>query len=245
MLVQPKITYNDVVIDNVLPLYETVNVEGRGISGLDVDLIEIEGKDGDYLNNISIPPKNITVHFLIKANKSSEYISTLRKLNKILNIKNTVRFSFLDEAGYREGILTEVTNPPFDYFQGVGSFTIHCLEPYLYLEENKEALVSPKVIQRDNNYAVRIEKIEFIAKSQSVKFEDISNHNIIELNELNIDDNIEITKEYIKVNNQIVNNKLNWKISNWKSFFYAYKWVSVKTTGSIENAFITSRGLIL
>ena len=131
------LTYNGVLLDDVIDGYTTINVDGRGLFSPSLNVVTVPGKDGGFVLDQQYPPKQITVYFLLKAFQDKVFRERLNKLHALLKSEEDVKFSFGDEKGYRLGRLSEVTNPPYNQNAGVGSFVLYCQKPFLY-SDNKE-----------------------------------------------------------------------------------------------------------
>ena len=127
-----SLTFNGQLLDQVLPGYLTVNVEGRGILERVINNIDIPGRDGTFILNQKIPVRELTVYFQIKGTNASDYLTKLTALHNALKTDGDVTIKFGDEAYYRKGRLSTADNPPYDYFIGIGSFTLICQDPYKY-----------------------------------------------------------------------------------------------------------------
>lgn len=127
-----NVTYNGQVLDDIIPGYQTLNINGRGLLGRALDTVIVAGRAGDVVLGQRVPPRDITVYYLIKRTNNLEMQASLELLHAALSSEDDVIFQFGDEEYYRVGRLASVENPPYDSYSGVGSFTIHCQDPYRY-----------------------------------------------------------------------------------------------------------------
>ncbi len=126
------ITFNGNVLDEEIKGYTTINVEGRSLMAPELSTFTVPGRDGDVVSTKQYPAKDIVVHFLLEEENHVYFMESLRRLNVLLQSKGAVPFSFYDEWGYRTGQVSAVNDPPYDQLAGVGSFTIHCSDPFMY-----------------------------------------------------------------------------------------------------------------
>lgn len=133
------LTFNGVNLDSKFKNYMTVNVEGRQILAPILNTVSVPGRPGDVVIGQNLPPRKITVHYLLSAKDNREWLKYIKMLNEHLYSETDVEFSFDDESGVRYGRLESVNNPSYDSNFGMGSFTIHCQDPFLY-GESKEAV---------------------------------------------------------------------------------------------------------
>ncbi len=131
-----RIFYNGISFDDAIPGYLTLNVIGRGLKPNIIETIDLPGTDGSHFVSQKVGETKITVEYLLTADNSSEFNWRFSILNNYLKqTDGLVKFSFADEGGfYREGVLSEVENPPYNQFRGVGKFTLLCPDPYKYLD---------------------------------------------------------------------------------------------------------------
>lgn len=124
--------FNNKKLEDVVPGYTTANIEGRGILDRSLTTVDIPGRNGTYVIDQKLPPREIVVHYRMTANNSIEFLDQMDILHEALTTDGDVEFQFSDEAEYRKGRLVYSEPPPFDYFRGFGSFTIFCQDPFKY-----------------------------------------------------------------------------------------------------------------
>lgn len=212
-----KLNFDGVNLDDTIADYTTINVENRGLVGQSVNYLEIAGRDGVVSTDHRIPPKDLIVHFLIRSKNSFEFLATLNEMNNYLNKQNPVVVKFGDEEGYRMGIVTEVSNPPFDYFIGQGTFTIHCDDPFRYLTPSSQSGKTITINAGIHNKLVLNKIVATTTQTINLKITNQTTGKIIGLTNLP-PGNFEITRERILHNGQNVTNKLDFTISTWKNF---------------------------
>lgn len=126
----------------------------------------------------------------------------------LLQSNDDVRFYFDDELGVRYGQLFEFEDPPYDRNEGIGTFTIHCQDPFLYSEVKT---CSGKIPDLNYDfYDVKIERIEVTIKANTSKLviRNITRGLSIILNgNFKTGDQVVVTPDTIAVNNQ---NRMAW-----------------------------------
>lgn len=157
------LTYNGVLLDDVIDGYMTINVDGRGIRSPSLNVVTVPGRNGSLVLSQQYPPTLITVYFLLKAPDDKTFRARLGQLHELLQSEDDVKFSFGDETGYRVGRLSDVSNPPYDQNQGVGSFTIYCQTPLLYMEDQEQEFTGSVSISE----TVQIVQLEVTLSSPS------------------------------------------------------------------------------
>lgn len=214
-----SLTYNGILLDEDIKGYMTVNVEGRGIKSKKIESIEIKGRDGSYIEESTFYPNILIVYFLIKAINDKEKREILDKLNKRLHSKEDVVFSFGDEKGYRIGRVKDVTSPPYDSNEGVGSFEIYCQYPFRILDSIENKATSQFTINYPNAHKIEIEEIKVTPdNTDEVRIRNTSNGDIISIKNLDSTNEITISKDTITQGGNNIVKKLDWTISKWKSF---------------------------
>lgn len=201
------ITFDGHLLDEEIESFMTVNVEGRQLLAPKLETVNIPGRNGDVVIGGTYPPRDITVHFMIRDYKNSFFLEKIRRLNEILYTDKEVKFSFLDEDGYRVGRLSEVDDPDYDSNLGFGKFTIHCSDPFLYGELK---LTTSKIEKfKLKKYPVKIENITLvIPETKKLVITNKTRGTKIILNgDFKYGNVVKITKDKITVNRQ---NRMNW-----------------------------------
>lgn len=202
------LSYNGVILDSYLDNYMTVNVEGRQLFSPTLETINVPGRDGDIAIGKNYPSRDIKVHFLMRAEKNEEWLKQIRLLNTLLQSQEDVEFYFNDEYGHWYGQLSDIQDPPYDSNIGIGTFTIHCQDPFLYSEIKTSTGAIPDF--EFDYYDVKIESIEIVLNTSTSKLvvRNTSRGTKIILNgSFRSGDKIVITPSTITVNNQ---NRLMW-----------------------------------
>lgn len=201
------LTYNGILIDAEIAGYMTVNVEGRQLIAPKVKTIEIPGRNGDVVLSQQYPARDLVVHFLLKERNNFLFLEKIKKLTELLQSNSDVPLSFYDEVGHRFGRLIDIEDPPYDSNFGMGKFTIHCADPFLY----RDLKTTDSVIERlkYRKYPVKIDSITATIPSTTkvVIKNETRGTNIILNGQFNAGDKLVVTNESITVNGQ---NRLMW-----------------------------------
>ena len=211
------ITFDGILLDAELKDFMTINVEGRQLISKNLETKKIQGRDGDIVLNGQYPSRDITVHFLIKDRNNFMFLEQIKKLTEILETQGEVEFSFADEDGYRKGIVSNVNDPPHDSNVGVGSFTIHCQDPFLYRELRTTNNSIPRL--QFKKYDVKIEEIKInIVPTQKIVIKNETRGTKIILNDNFSDGILIIKKDSITVNGQNKMMCLDFVESDYQNF---------------------------
>lgn len=145
-------------LDRLVPGYSTINVEGRQMFSPSNSYDTVRGRHGDILIDSAYPAREIIVHYMMEAESNAVFLRRMKQLTMYLQSDADVEFSFGDEPGVRFGRLSNFEDPPYDANIGMGSFTIHCSDPFLY-SAIKESTNEIKAFKLDC-YPVRVESME-------------------------------------------------------------------------------------
>ena len=201
------LTYNGILIDAEIAGYMTVNVEGRQLIAPKIKTIEIPGRNGDVVLSQQYPARDLVVHFLLKERNNFLFLEKIKKLTELLQSNSDVPLSFYDEVGHRFGRLIDIEDPPYDSNFGMGKFTIHCADPFLY----RDLKTTDSVIERlkYRKYPVKIDSITATIPSTTkvVIKNETRGTNIIFNGQFNAGDKLVVTNESITVNGQ---NRMMW-----------------------------------
>lgn len=213
------LTFNGKLLDELIPQYLTLNVDGRGATVRDIKTIDIDGRDGGLIQNANYKSKIITVYFLIMAENDKKYRETLDKLSLELNTISNVSFSFGDEEGYRIGRVSKINNPPYDTNQGIGSFEIYCEYPYKIVGIKTFSAGTRNTINYSDVYKLEYESFTIIPSvTEEIRIRNSTTGEVISIKNLDNTNEIVITKDSIKQGANDIRNKLDHTISTWKNF---------------------------
>lgn len=212
------IKFNDVEIDKEINGYMTVNVEGRQLFSPTLETLEVPGRNGDICIGKQYSSRDIKVYFLIEAERNVDFLKKIKRLTEILQTTNEVEFKFRDEDGVRFGQVSEVEDPPYDSNIGIGSFTIHSSDPFLYTNIKQSNGIIPTL--KYKKYPIKIESLEVTgATTSSLQVLNKSNGKKIIINEKLVStDKVLITKDTITKNGNNILNKLDFVTSDYHEF---------------------------
>lgn len=211
------ITFNNHLLDAELKDFMTVNVEGRQLISKNLDTKKIPGRYGDIVLNGQYPARDITVHFLIRDKNNLMFLEQIKRLTEILHTEEEIKFSFADEDGFRKGIVSKVNDPPYDSNVGIGSFTIHCSDPFLYRELRNTKDVIPHLTHK--KYDVKVEEIKVnLVSTKKIVIRNETRGTKIILNDNFTSGNLVIKKDSITVNGQNKMMCLDFVESDYQNF---------------------------
>ena len=212
------ITFDGKLLDYEINNYMTLNVEGRQLLAPKLSTVEVPGRNGDLVMDSKLPAREIKVHFFIMETRNAYFLELIKRLNEILWTDEDVKFSFRDEEGYRIGRVSSIEDPPFDSNSGIGKFTIHCSDPFLY--KNLKATEDKIENLEHKKYAVKIEEIEVVTgNNEKVVVTNINTGKKIILNhDFKDGDKVVIKKDEITINGKNGMPYLDFVESDYQEF---------------------------
>lgn len=212
------IKFDGIIIDNEIKDYMTINVEGRQLLTHTLDTADIAGRVGDVITASKVPARDIKVYFLLKAGRNKEFLKKIKRLTEILYTQKEVKFRFNDEDGFRIGQVTSFEDPPYDQNTGIGSYTIHCSDPFIYFEERESTGKMPRLKYR--KYPVKVESIEakLNAGSKAIVRNKTQGTKIILNGSFTTGQELVITDEAITINGQNALTALDYVESDYHDF---------------------------
>ena len=217
-----KTIYNNQSLDDMVPGFTTVNVEGRGILPRRISPIDVQGRDGAKVIDQSLPIRELTVHYRMLAKNSVEYLEQINILHDYLHTKEDVVVEFTDEMHYRMGRLSSTEAPPYDFYRGFGSFTVLCQDPYKY-RDLSPATGSSLSRFTDSQHNFKINSITATVATNRTGFE-ITNiatgRKIILTGALTAGQKIVMKPDdgILTINGQNAMNRLDFIASDWHDF---------------------------
>ena len=166
-----KTIFNGIVLDDTIPGFTTINVEGRALIGRKNEKRKVPGADGEILTSSTLDPRPIVVKYMLK-NTNSNYRDNFNKLNMLLQTDEQKILKFTDEPDYYfNAILESVDDIEETSNNVVSTFTFLCLDPYKYKEVDKDTGVSSVTITKlpNNRNEFTPELIKVIVNSVSDK----------------------------------------------------------------------------
>lgn len=219
-----KSNYNGHVLDDMIPGFFTVNVEGRGLYTPSISTFTVPGRKGDLIKDQSLPGRNLIVHFLVKAGSAKENLDWQRTLNLLLKTEEDVPVVFTDRPDETWfGRVSDYKAPEYDSWQGKGSITIHCSDPFARLSEI--TLSNGKITDErlSSCYALRLKRAIFITTSTSgVAMVNESTAERIAFKTLPNSGTIKVEGDSILLGGQNIVPYIDYQVSTWKEFSIHY-----------------------
>ena len=123
---------NGVYIENEIPGYRTLQVEGRELLDSEISDMQIGNSNGTRYRSKRDPSRAITVTYGLQSKTPVEFREKFNKLNQILN-QEEAELIFLDEpTKYFTGTKSTVDSVPSGKLNVVSQFTLYCADPYKY-----------------------------------------------------------------------------------------------------------------
>ncbi|WP_435029637.1 distal tail protein Dit [Levyella massiliensis] len=201
-------------LDQLLDGYTTANVEGRLMLSSSLDTQSVPGRNGDVVMAQTLPAREITVHFVLKAKNSVGYIKKCRELNKLIQTDRESKLSFSDEKGFWRVYSSKVDAPPYDWKEGTGAITFHCADPFLHGEIKQFKDLSSKA--NSNAYALRLNKALLEANGKVILKNATTGVRIAFVKALT--GQLLITQDAITLNGENIVPSLDIQSSTWKGF---------------------------
>ena len=224
------LSFNGTNLDKRLKNYMTVNVEGRQLFSPRLNTVEVPGRDGDIVIDKTYPARDIKVYFLMYAENNEEWLKQIKELTNVLQSKEDIWFSFADEEGERHGQLSKFEDPPYDSNIGIGSFTLHCQDPFLYSDIKISSGDMPDL--KYSYYNVKIESLAAKISSSCNKVKisnDTKGLHIILNGGFNAGDNLVLYEDGIVRGNTNIVKYIDYLNSDYHNFkIYAKDRISVR-----------------
>jgi predicted phage tail component-like protein len=134
------LSINGEYIENQIPGYRTLTVEGREALSPEISSFETGIRDGSVLKGKRYPARVIRITYQLVANSNEEFRNAYNKLASILNVTNA-QLIFNDETDkYFTGTPSLIGEVPPGKNAVVGEFEILCLDPFKYSLMEYEAV---------------------------------------------------------------------------------------------------------
>lgn len=231
-------TWNGDLLEDQVPGYKTLNVEGRGLvdSYLAFHPL-VPGRDGDIVSSETVKSRYLVIQFQIDAEDRYMLREAYNKLNSVLrnHDRTTTAFSFADEPEYTfYGRFSDAVEPDPATNNPVGYLRLLCEDPYKYgpVFELKGTSV------HDFNYPLKVESIEFTMPSATNKLtilNQTTGRRIILNGDYTTGQVIKIADGNITKNGQTIKNNLDYIESDWHGFkVRAGDIISVSPTATLK-----------
>lgn len=219
-----KLKFNGHILDDMIPGYTTANIEGRGLYTPSLSTFTVPGREGDIVKDQALPGRDLVVHFVLKAGSAREYLDRQRKLNLLLHAEEDVPVVFTDRPDETWfGRVSDYKAPEYDSWQGQGTITIHCSDPFARLSEI--TLTNGKITDErlSSCYALRLKRAIFTTTSTSgVAMVNESTAERIAFKTLPNSGTIKVERDSILLGGQNIVPYIDYQVSTWKEFSIHY-----------------------
>lgn len=136
LLPAEALQFDGVWLDQAIPGFRTLTVEGRESVESEIKIDSIDARDGADYRYARYLPRTITVAFRLEARDSYEFRALFNELNRLL-LKRQGQIVFADEPDkYFTGTMTNISNVPPGRNTITGEIEFYCADPIKYsLEE--------------------------------------------------------------------------------------------------------------
>lgn len=143
LLPSEALKINGEYIENLIPGYRTLAVEGREALSREIEAFEVGIRDGSEMKGARYPARTIRVTYQLLCASNEDFRAAYNKLGGILSVKNA-ELIFEDEPDKffigTPSLIGEVTPGRNSV---VGEFEIICLDPFKYSVMEYEAAADP------------------------------------------------------------------------------------------------------
>lgn len=139
------LSINGKYIENEIPGYRTLKVEGRESLESEISSIQVGSRNGEYYQGKRDVTREITVTYQMLSKSVEEFRTRFNKLCGMLDFEQAQLIFYDEQDKYYTGTKSTVDEPEGGKLNVVSSFTIFCADPYKY------ALVESKAINNGQN----------------------------------------------------------------------------------------------
>lgn len=219
-----KLKFNGHILDDMISGYTTANIEGRGLYTPSLSTFTVPGREGDLIKEQSLPGRDLVVHFVLKAGSAKEYLDQQRKLNLLLRTEEDVPVVFTDRLDETwTGRVSGYKAPEYDSWQGQGTITIHCSDPFARLPDVTVTQGTLTDSRLSGCYALRLKRAIFTTTSTSgVAMVNESTAERIAFKTLPNSGTIKVERDSILLGGQNIVPYIDYQVSTWKGFSIHY-----------------------
>lgn len=219
-----KLKFNGHILDDMILGYTTANIEGRGLYTPSLSTFTVPGREGDIVKDQALPGRDLVVHFVLKADNAKEYLDRQRKLNLLLHAEEDVPVVFTDRPDETWiGRVSGYKAPEYDSWQGQGTITIHCSDPFARLPDVTVTQGTLTDSRLSGCYALRLKNATFMATATTdVALVNKSTAQRIAFKSLPNTGKIEIERDQILLGIQNAVPYLDYQVTTWKGFVVHY-----------------------
>ncbi|MGM0239863.1 distal tail protein Dit [Enterococcus sp. AZ103] len=136
------INFNGKFLEDMIPGYRTLNVQGRELFGSEENYVQLGIRDGQSHIYSRFPEREIVVQYYLKADSNESFRDTFNRLNMALFTEKEVEFWFNDEPEmFFIGKKTKVEDVDPGVNWAISSFTLKCGDPYKYTKSDATSVV--------------------------------------------------------------------------------------------------------
>lgn len=134
---------NGEYIENLIPEYRTLTVEGREALSREIETYEVGSRNGSEMKGARYPARTIRVTYQLRCASNEDFRAAYNKLAGILSVENA-ELIFEDEPDkYFIGTPSYVGEVEPGRNSVIGEFEIVCLDPFKYSVMEYEATAEP------------------------------------------------------------------------------------------------------
>lgn len=161
--------YDGYFLENEIRGYRTLKVKGREMLNVDIESENPSGRNGSYITGQTLPARELTVTYMLKAESNEEFQYLYSLMMKKLLKTEDVAIRFTDQPKvFYYGRYSSTGDIPDDRNWVVSSFTIYCQNPYKY-NEPVVLLGDPLTIESLSHYSMKPDEIKIIVGSAATK----------------------------------------------------------------------------
>lgn len=161
--------YDGYFLENEVRGYRTLKVKGREMLDVDIETENPSGRNGAYVVGQSLPPRELVVTYMLRAESNEEFQVSYSLLMKKLLKQEDVKVRFADQQHVNfYGRYSGSDSIPEDRNWVVSSFTIFCQDPYKF-NNTLELKGNPLTIGYLTDYGMKPDEIRLSMLSATTK----------------------------------------------------------------------------
>lgn len=126
------LSFNGEFIENLIPGYRTLTVEGREALSPELTTIETGIRDGSTKKGKRYPARTIRITYQLIAASNEDFRAAFNKLAGILDVEDAQLIFNDEDDKYYTGTVSRIGEVPPGRNSVVGEFEILCLDPFKY-----------------------------------------------------------------------------------------------------------------
>lgn len=215
--------YDGYFLENEIRGYTTLKVKGREMLNVDIQTENPSGRNGSYITGQTLPARELTVTYMLKADSNAEFQYMYSLLMQKLLKHEDVAVRFVDQPEITfYGRYSQSDDIPDDRNRVVASFTVYCQDPMKY---NYPVTLTgdPLDIGYISHYGMKPDEIKVVVGSATTKItvdNATTGRHIILNGSYAVGDEIKIRipDNEIKKNGQNIMNNLDFMESDFHAF---------------------------